>query len=152
MIFAEIVEHLLNDPCKVFREIRRVLKPSGTLILTTPNAARLENVTRLIGGDNIYDLYSGYGPYGRHNREYTCGELDRLLRFEGFAPSVCFTADVHANNAQKFCCVESIAKLLKSREGELGQYIFIKAIAQPGPAPEGRPSWLFRSYPQNELA
>ncbi len=37
VIFAEIIEHLLNDPCRVMREIKRVLKPNGTLILTTPN-------------------------------------------------------------------------------------------------------------------
>ena len=69
VIFAEIIEHLLNDPCSVFREIKRVLKPGGILILTTPNVARLENVARLIAGANIYDPYSGYGAYGRHNRE-----------------------------------------------------------------------------------
>ena len=69
VIFAEIIEHLLNDPCSVLREIKRVLKSDGYLVLTTPNVARLENVARIIQGSNIYDPYSGYGPYGRHNRE-----------------------------------------------------------------------------------
>lgn len=102
VIFAEIIEHLLNDPCKVLREINRVLKPNGTLILTTPNVARLENVARLISGTNIYDPYSGYGPYGRHNREYNRHELDQLLKFEGFEPTVCFTADVHVESPLVF--------------------------------------------------
>ncbi len=31
--------------------------------------SRLENVCRMIAGVNIYDPYSGYRPYGRHNRE-----------------------------------------------------------------------------------
>ena len=53
VIFAEIIEHLLNDPCRVLREIKLVLKTGGTLILTTPNVARLENVARLINGTNI---------------------------------------------------------------------------------------------------
>jgi SAM-dependent methyltransferase len=153
VIFAEIIEHLLNDPCKVLREIKRVLKPKGTLVLTTPNVARLENITRLISGTNLYDPYSGYGPYGRHNREFNRHELDKLLRFEGYDPTVCFTADVHANNAHAFCDVEKIAGLLKFRENDLGQYIFIKAIANTTNL-EGRlkrPSWLYRSYPAGEL-
>ena len=78
VIFAEIIEHLLNDPSKVLREIKRVLKQNGTLILTTPNVARLENVARMISGANIYDPYSGYGPYGRHNREYNRHELSSV--------------------------------------------------------------------------
>ncbi len=131
VVFAEIIEHLLNDPCKVLREIKRVLKPNGTLILTTANVARLENITRMISGVNIYDPYSGYGPYGRHNREYNRHELGQLLRFEGYEPTACFTADVHANNAQQFCNVEDIAELLKFREYDVGQYIFIKAVARP---------------------
>jgi SAM-dependent methyltransferase len=151
VIFAEIIEHLLNDPCKVLREIKRVLKPNGTLILTTPNVARLENVTRLISGTNIYDPYSGYGPYGRHNREYNRHELDQLLRFEGYEPTACFTADVNDNNAQAFCDVEKIADLLKFRESDLGQYIFIKAIARTNENSEKKPAWLYRSYPEGEL-
>lgn len=152
VIFAEIIEHLLNDPCKVLREIKRVLKPNGMLILTTPNVARLENVTRLISGTNIYDPYSGYGPYGRHNREYNRHELDQLLRFEGYEPVQCFTADVHVNHAQAFCPVDKIAELLRFRENDLGQYIFIKAIVKAGEQRTRRPNWLYRSYPEGELA
>lgn len=151
VIFAEIIEHLLNDPCKVLREIKRVLKPNGVMILTTPNVARLENVTRLISGTNIYDPYSGYGPYGRHNREYNRHELDQLLRFEGFEPTDAFTADVHNNNANSFCAVDKVADLLRYRENDLGQYIFIKAISKPCASKTQRPSWLYRSYPDGEL-
>ncbi len=151
VIFAEIIEHLLNDPCKVLREIKRVLKTNGTVIVTTPNVARLENVARIIGGSNIYDPYSGYGPYGRHNREYNRHELDQLLRFEGFEPTACFTADVHENHAQSFCKVENIADLLRFRENDLGQYIFIKATTKTDDITIKRPSWLYRSYPDGEL-
>lgn len=152
VIFAEIIEHLLNDPSKVLREIKRVLKQNGTLILTTPNVARLENVARMISGANIYDPYSGYGPYGRHNREYNRHELVQLLKFEGYEPTACFTADVHSNNAQAFCNIETIAELLRFRENDLGQYIFIKAIATLSDLCMKRPAWLYRSYPNEELA
>jgi SAM-dependent methyltransferase len=151
VIFAEIIEHLLNDPCKVLREIKRVLKPNGTLILTTPNVARLENVARLISGSNIYDPYSGYGAYGRHNREYNRHELVKLLQFEGLEVLTHFTADVHANNASGFYDPELIAPLLKYREHDLGQYIFMKAINASQVSPTKRPSWLYRSYPEGAL-
>ncbi|MEP4485956.1 MAG: class I SAM-dependent methyltransferase [Halioglobus sp.] len=151
LIFAEIIEHLLNDPCSVFREIKRVLKPGGTLILTTPNVARLENVCKLVSGANIYDPYSGYGPYGRHNREYNRHELDQLLRFEGFEPNAAFTADVHDNHANHFCKKSKIAPLLHGRKGDLGQYIFLRAKALPQTTQTKRPGWLYRSYPNGEL-
>jgi SAM-dependent methyltransferase len=69
VVFGEVLEHMTNDPMHAMREISRVLKPGGQLVLTTPNAARIENVVALLEGRNLYDPYSAYGAYGRHNRE-----------------------------------------------------------------------------------
>jgi SAM-dependent methyltransferase len=150
IIFAEIIEHLLNDPCKVLREIKRVLKPSGVLILTTPNVSRIENVSKMIAGQNIYDPYSGYGPYGRHNREYNRHELVSLLNFVGFEVNEHFTSDVHINNANAFFDISKLKDMLSFRESDLGQYIFIRAKNTINNS-EKKPNWLYRSYPDDQL-
>jgi SAM-dependent methyltransferase len=151
VIFAEIIEHLLNDPCKVLREINRILKMGGTLVLTTPNVARLENIAKLIAGNNLYDPYSGYGAYGRHNREYNRHELNMLLQHEGFKVTECFTSDVHKNNADDYFNTNKIIRHLKYRENDLGQYIFIKAVKSKKIEIDTRPNWLYRSYPEGSL-
>jgi len=150
VLLCEILEHLQLDPVKVIVEIKRVLKPNGQLILTTPNVSRLENVCRMAAGVNIYDPYSGYGPYGRHNREYNKHELSLLLHYCGFTPEVLFTADVHANDANNFFPVESVIPLVNFRKEDLGQYLFSRS-RNCGPAPTKRPAWLYRSYASSDL-
>lgn len=150
LLFCEIVEHLLCDPVKVLREIKRVLKKGGRLILTTPNVSRLDNVTRMIAGENIYDPYSGYGPYGRHNREYNKHELYLLLTYLGFSIESMFTADVHPNRANDFFPISKVERHLTKRRDDLGQYIFVRAVNYDS-GKKKKPSFLYRSYPEGEL-
>ncbi len=150
VLFCEIIEHLLMDPAKVLREIRRILKPNGQLILTTPNVSRLENVARMLSGANIYDPYSGYGAYGRHNREYNKHELYLFLTYIGFNIEEMFSADVHENHAYQFFDLTNIQAYLKFRQADLGQYIFLRA-KNTGIDQGKKPSWLYRSYPMDEL-
>ena len=150
VLFCEVIEHMQNDPLRALSEIKRILRPNGYLVLTTPNVARLENVARLLAGSNIYDPYSGYGPYGRHNREYNRHELVQLLEFCGFEIEICFTADVHHNHANDIFPVRKIKRLVEARRGDLGQYLFVRC-RNVGPMPAKKPTWLYRSYPIDQL-
>jgi hypothetical protein len=104
----------------------------------------------MLSGANIYDPYSGYGPYGRHNREYNKHELYLLLTYVGFNIQEMFSADVHQNNAWHFFDLTSFQDRLKFRQADLGQYIFLHAI-NSGVDQGKKPSWLYRSYPLDEL-
>lgn len=153
ILFCEVLEHLINDPMQALLRIKKSLKKNGILILTTPNVSRLENIAKMIQGLNIYDPYSGYGVYGRHNREYNKHELYLLLSHLGFEIEEMFASDVHMNDTNAIFEAAKIADLLKKnnlRNFDLGQYIFIKA-KNVAPARTCKPNWLFRSYPENEL-
>ena len=147
VLCCEIIEHLLSDPVHALIEIRRVLKPGGVLVLTTPNVARLENVRKIIAGENVYDPYSGYGAYGRHNREYTPEDLFRLLSANGFSVRTMFTADVHPSQSNSSVSLNSVAPLVRHRETDLGQYIFCQCSLnqESKRLSPVRPGWLYRS-------
>jgi SAM-dependent methyltransferase len=88
VVCAEVIEHLTFCPSWMLYEVHRVLRPEGTLILTTPNAMRLfyrfANARNAFHGRHIADPFSGYGPYRRHNRELTPAELRLLVEGAGF--------------------------------------------------------------------
>lgn len=154
VLFCEVLEHLTNDPLHAMLELKRVLKPDGRLILTTPNAARLENVSAFVEGRNIYDPYSKYGPYGRHNREYTRHELIQLLSHCGFETETCYTANVHDDTLpakEHIPTINAAIGSVTNRHHDLGQYLFTSSINQRE-AICGRPHWLFRSYPLEEMS
>ena len=154
ILFCEVLEHMTNDPMHAVLELKRVLKPGGTMILTTPNAARLENVVAFLEGRNMYDPFSAYGPYGRHNREYTRHELHMLMTHCGFEQEVGFTANVHPDIPREVVSpgvINAAISQVKNREHDLGQYLFTrwqsKAVANTK-----LPRWLYRSYSDERMA
>lgn len=129
VLFCEILEHLTEDPAHTISEINRVLKMGGYCVLTTPNVNRFENIRKLLLGENVYDQYSGYGPYGRHNREYTLGEVQHLFTLHGFQIDVGFTTNVWpeqpGGNTDMLDVL--LKKLMYRRKNDIGEYLFVKA-------------------------
>lgn len=96
VIFRETLEHFAFNPVPVLRQIYEVLKPGGSLYVTTPNQATLKNAVKLAVGRSInesvtnffydpsrYDM-QGYLDFGMHWREYTMDQLCLLLEKAGF--------------------------------------------------------------------
>jgi SAM-dependent methyltransferase len=92
VVFNEILEHLPQSPVLVLQELCRVTQTGGSLILTTPNIARLSNRVKLLLGRSVmysveayfYDGGHGNNIYYRHNREYTLAELRRVVGYTGW--------------------------------------------------------------------
>jgi len=147
VLFCEMIEHFPDDPVHTLTEVRRVLAPGGHLVLTTPNAARLENVCRMVNGEAVADGYSGYGVYGRHNREFTMPEIVRLLSENGFEVERAFTADVEDDwSSPNFRGLARLKSVLKGRD-DLGQYQFSRSRVTEESKRRApfRGEWIYRS-------
>jgi len=87
VLFNEVIEHLPQSPVVSLKEIHRVTKKDGHIMITTPNITRSINRAKLLFGKTIMfplDVYfkedgKGNNIYHRHNREYTLYELEILL-------------------------------------------------------------------------
>lgn len=90
---CDTIEHMLCDPVHLLAECHRVLKPGGTMVVTTPNVLRLDNVVRLLQGRNIHDKYVLESASARHPREYTPDELKRIHEWVGFEVAHLQTGD-----------------------------------------------------------
>ncbi|MEZ0293833.1 MAG: methyltransferase domain-containing protein [Solirubrobacteraceae bacterium] len=90
VLFCELFEHLHLNPFHTLKEIFRVLRPGGLLVLTTPNLRRVETLSRLWHGWGtqppvsraFHELFPSL-LYHRHNREYTADELAYYLALQG---------------------------------------------------------------------
>lgn len=123
VIYCEVIEHLTENPVYSLYNIHRVLKNEGILILSTPNVFRYENLKKYLfhKEKSIYDPYSGYGIYGRHNREYSMYEIADILKNTGF--TILYKATLYKRDKNKLTNFES--KIIEFFG--LGDYLLFKA-------------------------
>ena len=86
VLCCELLEHLTADPMHMMSEIHRILKPGGTLVLTTPNIASHRALHAILHGyhPSFFPAYilprkPGEEAEARHNREYTAKEVYLLF-------------------------------------------------------------------------
>ncbi|HLC86292.1 MAG TPA: class I SAM-dependent methyltransferase [Candidatus Nanoarchaeia archaeon] len=88
IVMGEIIEHIF-DTDKVVREIKRMLKDKGHLVITTPNIASLNRRIRLLLGKNPYIDIGTLNDNNKttasgHIRYFTFDTLKILLERNGF--------------------------------------------------------------------
>jgi 2-polyprenyl-3-methyl-5-hydroxy-6-metoxy-1,4-benzoquinol methylase len=71
-------EHV-PDPLVLLREIHRLVKPGGHLIISTPSRYRIGNLLRVLIGKPVAFMSA------HHVTEYTVGQVQEQLRYGGFA-------------------------------------------------------------------
>ena len=140
VLCCELIEHLALDPTHMLLEIHRILKPGGKVLITTPNVLVLRNLVSLIKHKrNIYYPYSGYGVYGRHNREWTLDEVVQIVRGCGYSIEMAQIADTYPHRGY--------SKLLKSFFPFLRDMLVVVGCAENEPQ-NYYPENLYESLPR----
>jgi 2-polyprenyl-3-methyl-5-hydroxy-6-metoxy-1,4-benzoquinol methylase len=95
VIIAQVIEHILNHPLGLIRDLARLMRPGALMILTTPNPATVMGALRALTGRSMLwgtqefidqpkiDARGVISQGDIHYREYTNAEIHHLLESAG---------------------------------------------------------------------
>ncbi|MFP4057184.1 MAG: class I SAM-dependent methyltransferase [Candidatus Brocadiia bacterium] len=146
VVSCSLLEHLVRDPMHMMSEIHRVLRPGGFLILTTPNAASVHALWKLLWGRSpcFSTLYHPTGVH-RHNHEFTPGEVLRLVENSGFEVDSLETFGPLPPGVARLATALLALPAAMARRCPLrwrGRTIVVRA-RRAGPVQERWPAWLY---------
>lgn len=82
VICADVLEHLYR-PDFCLKELSRILKRDGALIVSTPNYSHPYRIWQLIKGESFHDPFEEY-QFWAHVRYFTYKTLIKFLEYFGF--------------------------------------------------------------------
>lgn len=126
VLFCEIIEHLAFNPIPFWKQVYRVLKPGGRIIVTTPNSfywrALEERLARIMEGRGyglaVEEILT-YGTYGHHWKEFTISELQEYFRF--------LSSDFDTSRFEMVTNPEDAAVTLSGALAAIGERIDVRA-------------------------
>jgi len=149
VLCCELLEHLATDPMRMMGEINRVIKPGGSLVLTTPNLASLRAISSLLLGyhPGLFSVYprpdeSAPGEE-RHQREYTPLEIHLLLTNSGFDVTLLETEPFREAPRPELAWVTHLLETYRLPTHLRGEGIYAVG-RKAGPVRERYPDWLYR--------
>ena len=149
VLCCELLEHLPSDPMHMMREINRILKPGGHLVLTTPNIASLRAISGILQGYHpaffpayIRPRHEGEEAEARHNREYAPMEIQHLLTGSGFEVVRLETGEFLDEPHPEFAWVNHLLETYKLHQILRGDGIYALGRKTGQPA-ERWPTWLY---------
>ena len=148
VLCCELIEHLFHDPMHLMSEVNRILKPGGHLVLTTPNIAALRGIAAILQGyhPGFFHAYirpvSEGEPDARHNREYTPGEIHRLLQDSGFSILRLETGPFRDEPTAEYAWVLNLLQRCNLDTSLRGDGIYAVG-RKTGTIRERYPSWLY---------
>ncbi|MDQ6957308.1 MAG: class I SAM-dependent methyltransferase [Mariprofundaceae bacterium] len=93
VILSQTIEHFTYSPLHPLKEIIRILRPGGIMIIDAPNITCFHNISRLLRGKSLHwnfkkhyltqvpEIANGIPYYDRHNHEYSREDLQDIGDF-----------------------------------------------------------------------
>jgi len=126
VVCNNIWEHV-PDPLSLLKAVSRVLKPHGSLIISTPSRFRLSNLLRVCRGKEIVFMSH------LHVTEYTVGQVIEQLRFGGFEVRKIYSPPIKDKKIARKIIKPLVSFILKAVKSHhiLESTVFYSAIKLP---------------------